>query len=103
MNLRHSPIKPLQVWAAQQPCYPQTLGPQTEVESLLQPVRKGISVLLSIFTKAKPVVTATQTDFQVPQHPVDPAAGVDLIRSVQRASPCVMACISLWCTRHAFG
>jgi len=72
MNVSHQPNRPLRVRAALQRRDQQALGQRAQVESPVKSVRKGAQVLLGIFAKAKPVVTATEPGFQVSQHRVDP-------------------------------
>lgn len=48
--------------------YQQALGQRFEIESAVESVGKGAKVLLSVFSKTKAVVTATQTGFEVSQH-----------------------------------
>jgi len=72
MNVSHQPNRALRVRATLKRRDQQTLWQRPEVESPVEPVRKSAQVLLGIFAKAKPVVTATEPGFQVPQNRVDP-------------------------------
>ena len=72
MNVSHQTNRPLRVRAALQRRDQQALWQRPEVESPVEPVRKGAQVLLGIFAKAKPVVTATEPGLQVAKHRVDP-------------------------------
>ena len=58
MNVSHQTNRPLRVRAALQRCDQQALGQRPEVESPVEPVRKGAQVLFGIFAKIKSVVTA---------------------------------------------
>ncbi len=72
MNLSPQPNRPLRVRAALQRRHQQALGQRAQVESPVESVGKGAQVLRGVFTKAKPVVAATEPGFQVPQHRIDP-------------------------------
>ena len=72
MNVSHQANRPLRVRAALQRCDQQALGLRPEVESPVEPVRKGAQALRGMFAKVKSVVTATEPDLQVAKHRVAP-------------------------------
>lgn len=98
MNLSHASNRTLGMRPALCSRYQQAFWQRLEIKSTVEAIGKSAQVLLRVLAKAKAVVAATQTGFEVAQHRVDPLQ----LRHVHGlASSYHSAVVGAACFRHS--